>query len=141
MRKNLSRKSIEILLGIKEAVLANPKFYDQNSFVEDISICDTTCCLAGWADYTVNGSKAHNKRAKNYLAYLEDFDSGKDVNWEKIGAKALGLPALLAYKLFVDSTEWPHPFDERYQNARTYARRARVAANRIDHFIATDGME
>jgi hypothetical protein len=41
----------KVLLWVKEQILAHPKQYDQGEW------CGTTCCIAGWIDRKINGSK------------------------------------------------------------------------------------
>ena len=79
----LSKETIKKLKAVKAAILANPKFYNQGQWIESVTPCGTTCCIAGWADFVVNGSAAHNRRAKAIRN-----DSSK---WMRIAREALGI--------------------------------------------------
>lgn len=145
---SLSRKSINRLRAVKEAILTNPEFYNQQQFVDPEPVipvdCGTTCCIAGWADFLYNPAKAHLSRAKTWIGFLNDDGSRwsqKPFDWEEIGARALNIDGFEARQLFADVACWPDPFSFDYSNAATPLERARVAAARIERFIATDGQE
>lgn len=53
--------------------------------------------------------------------------------------KPLDLNSCQEIRLFYDSN-WPMAFRESYANAKTHTERAKVAADRIDHFIKTEGI-
>jgi len=52
----------------------------------------------------------------------------------------LGIDQRTANRLF-SLAAWPEKFCEPFDAAKTPAKRARIAAERIEHFIATDGAE
>jgi len=133
---SLSQDSINKLQMLREAILASPKFYKQDRWVASISTCGTTCCLAGWADFLVNGERVHAERAKrlkgSWLAERE---------WIEVTATALGITQEQADRLTDSSTYWPEPFCNQYDDGDPPKKRAAIAAARIDHFIKTGGDE
>lgn len=135
---SLSKGTIEKLEIIKASILAQPKFYDQNKWVSKISSCGTTCCIAGWADFIVNGKKAHAIRAKQLFITGED-QSVFAKDWTKVARQALGISIDQAIRITASSFEWPDGLDDAYDNADTKTKKAAIAAKRIDLFISSGG--
>lgn len=140
MNVELSDKSIDLLRQVKRAILAQPNFYAQNRWVSSVNSCGTTCCIAGWADFVVNGKAAHNKRAKKLIVPTGQQWKVAD-EWLEIAAEALGITLDESERLCEGSSEWPEDLAGAYAEAATAKERAKVAAARIEHFIATDGAE
>jgi hypothetical protein len=80
--------------------------------------CNTVGCIAGWATTL----------------------AGKDFGSEYQAAKLLELDIDQKTKLFY-VPNWPSDFQYAYRHAQDAKERADAVARRIDHFIATDGME
>lgn len=80
--------------------------------------CGTVGCIVGW------GSKLSHKTNQNVYTdssvFKIEYDAGKRL-------------------FYVD--EWPRKFRLRYGKCRTAKQRAKVTAERIDHFIKTNGEE
>lgn len=135
----LSKETIAKLREVKAAILANPKFYIQDAYIAEYAdiptTCGTTCCIAGWADFIVNGAEEHNERAKKYLV------NWLGVSWRAVGSKALGLTQDQTYNLFSSADEWPSPFSEQYYTESSPEHHAKTAAKRIDFFIKTNGTD
>jgi len=87
--------------------------------------CGTAACIAGWA------------------ALLSGLDP--KYGWLRaatVAAKALRLGEYSEqFDSLVAVDRWPEPFQSRYMRAMTAPARAKAAADRIDHFIATKGAE
>lgn len=132
----LSKETVKKLRIVEKAILAQPQFYEQGAWVSEISSCGTTCCIAGWVDFIFNGKKVHEERAKRLK---EAFLFEAEDEWTSVAREGLGLDG--GWRLFADSIEWPEPFCNGYEDAKTPKQRAKVAAARIEHFIATDGAE
>ena len=137
---SLSKNSIKLLRQVKLAILAAPEFYAQNKWVSNIAPCGTTCCIAGWADFVVNGKKAHNARAEQLLVgSWEQWTVS--AAWQQVAVEALGITPDQAERLTDSASEWPAGLDDEYGSADGSKGRALVAAKRIEHFIATGGAE
>lgn len=142
-KKNLSAKAISLLRKVAKHILAEPKRYDQHNWIlkgssilsksavhnyeDDIPRCGTVGCLAGWI-CVLTGSKTRTKH-------------------QEVAAAALGMPYKegiaehITDKLFLCVRYWPDTYRLAYENANGHADRAKAAANRIEHFISTDGAE
>jgi hypothetical protein len=141
--------NVELLLKIKEQVLANPKHVDMDSWLrvgnsdpdslqefgdvgfpkewigdpERFTACNTTACLAGWAVLLSPDAKDYEGEHISFAARL-----------------FLGLSVNQSDLLFHLSF-WPTSFYEEYTQAKTPQERAQAVADRIDHFITTNGEE
>lgn len=133
----------ELLLKIKEQVLAHPEHLDMTSGwisladgtecyaasavaeligqPEKLAACGATACIAGWA-------------------VVLSPEAEEDGYIRNLASKLLGLTYGQSDNLFFVSG-WPRQFGELYHDTRTPQERAQVVAERIDHFIATEGAE
>jgi len=113
--------NIELLNRIQQKILADPTSFQMETFFappwpEDD--CDTAACIAGWT------------------LLLSGKNKACDVAEE--AAKVLGITLKQAALLFYEGG-WPEKFRLR---SKVYSdKAAQLAADRIDHFIATDGQE
>lgn len=105
----------EPLLKVKEAILNNPEKFNMGSWK-----CGTTMCIGGWLAYL----------------YPEQF---KDDDSISKSAKSFIKLDYITRLFYV--TRWPIKFHTAFIYARTNIAQAQIAADRIDHFIATDGKE
>lgn len=121
--------NIELLQQIKARILAEP-----DAFRMDTWSCGTAHCIAGWA-CALNGLTVKNPREHATAQTLTDGRYPGDV-----GAKLLGVRTPIADRLFMVSA-WPKQFALAYLDTASRAERAQIAAERIDHFIATNGAE
>lgn len=140
--------NVELLRKIQKHILAEPLRYNQNATIArgdpggevcmdvgDVEVqkaptCGTIGCLAGWAHLL---SIPENKRVNAKFSYAK-------------ARAALGLTLQEAQRLFsyvysYSPGVWPERFVAAYRNAKTARQRARVAVQRIDHFIKTKGAE
>lgn len=124
----------ELLLKVKTAILADPEKFDMESFydVNADTACGTTACICGHAIFEAGR-----------IDSLEAGYGREGYSDEDEGGELLGLTNPTARRLFY-CKRWPDYFYDRYVNARFDEDRsemAKVAAERIDHFIATEGNE
>lgn len=136
--------NIKLLRKIQKHILEKPRrflmstFYvrakdiDRDFFVCDGSSgehvkfeeCGTAACIGGWAVF-LSATKGVNAQPQ-------------DIRGRAI--KLLGLKTLMGDELF-EVDYWPAKFKDAYDSAKSQQQRARIAARRIDHFIATKGAE
>jgi hypothetical protein len=127
--------NVPLLLEIKAHILAEP-----DKFRMDTWTCGTAHCIAGWA-LELRGFKIVNPTA---WAAMQTVEGGGSPG--HVAARLLDLQSEDDYgemssdRLFIDDY-WPEDFAERYGNAESRQERAIIAAERIDHFIATNGEE
>ena len=105
--------NVELLEKVKQHILENPESLDMHRWS-----CETTACISGWA------------------VRLSERENVSMVD----GEIPLGLDDDEACRLFYLSG-WPSRLRRRYDNAKTPRTRSKVAAQRIDHFIKTGGVE
>ena len=134
-----------LLLKVKAAILAKPERFDMDNW------CGTSHCIAGHAAVIAgwlkpNAAYEFLRRSWTPSANAKADDCDPDVvasdgsHSAEPFARLLRLDEDQAERLFY-SEEWPTPFAEAYKNATGPGARAGIAADRIDHFIATDGRE
>lgn len=160
-----------LLVRVKEAILAEPGKFDMDSFFhisvrdytlsdiekeygEDVdnedalrvlnrdlkpempndlldcnvlNVCGTTGCIAGWALHLTD-------------AKILETSTFLGVNFEDAAIKELGITKTQARSLFYDH-RWPEKFDHDYNNSDSFYDRARIAAERIQFFIDTNGTD
>ena len=104
--------------------------------------CGTAQCIAGWA---CSLSKLKWRPAES-LKHVFCLQKGGYVG--DVAARLLDLSVVVgADELTSESErlffvkEWPPAFRRRFERARLRRRKAQIAAERIDHFIATNGAE
>jgi hypothetical protein len=134
--------NVRLLQQVKRSILAHPKRFIMDSFIEAKKLtgedfffddsgkevkfdhCGTAACIAGWTCLIKMKQKAVNAEIQFHAKGMDFLD----ITYEQ------------AQNLFYTES-WPHPFYHRYNTARTQTQRAKIAAARIDHFIATKGEE
>ena len=141
--------NVELLEKVKKRILKQPKRLNMQywgtavegcGFVLQIPPCKTQACIAG---ETVL-AKRLVKIDKVNGGFL--FPKGEFRIADKAAA-LLNLSNEQADRLFYTKSIrynggcWPAQFDKAYKEALTPLERAKVAAARIDHFIATNGAE
>lgn len=137
---NLSKETIKRIRTVVQAILAQPKFYNQDRWIDDLGkdkngVCNTTCCFAGWADYVFNGAKEHNERARR------SFGRWSSVDWDEVAAEALLTDRALLDPLTRGHYYWPKQLSHAYDKATTDKGRALALASYVEFFIANDGYE
>lgn len=130
--------NIPALKRVRDYILQESEGFDMEVFLlkTDEVACGTKCCIAGTATLLDN--------PRQYLRWLKDESDDKV---QFAATHALGLTESQAGRLFFlpgwndDYQGWPDKFAKRYNRASTAKGRAKVAADRIDHFIKTRGKE
>ena len=126
--------NVKKLKKVAEYILAEPEGFDQDTYGslnEDRSRCGTQCCIAGTTLLLENPRR-----------YLRTLHVGSDTSISREAAKALGLTEEEAQELFNPAELWPEEFARRYDRTEPNTKkRARVAYDRIMHFIKTRGRE
>lgn len=139
----MQKMNVRLLRKVKRHILDEPRRYDQNGILSTglepstiyrqgerqwrVPSCGTVACIGGWAFILAPGTKPPEM----------DFDFAQN---------ALGLTGKQRDRLFAAASDlnigyWPEKFVRAYQSAKSPAARASVAAERIEHFIATKGKE
>jgi hypothetical protein len=141
--------NVKLLRKVKAYILAEPRRLDMDvvgviAQGGDAPPCGTVGCIAGWA-----GLLALTVVPKNPEARVDRM------SWIR-GQDALHLTDAQANRLFREpskagdevynmgvaySASWPARFARRYVRASRPATRAKITAERIDHFIKTKGRE
>ncbi len=144
--KNLSKKTIYRIERMIAAILAEPQFYNQDTFGEELckndgqQVCGTVCCAAGWAVWLDNRAM-YQKMMKEEIA---SDGWNEDLEWDKAALKALDLEVDERFNtntLFGSADCWPDEFYEMYLKATTPLQRAKALAKRWLAFIEADGIE
>lgn len=133
----LSPQTIERLLAVKAAILANPAEYDQSVGTVCYSGCGSAGCIFGWA-VGLFGTNDEKALASENFGYVY-----------AVGAAVLGLQFDSSISLRVGwvrtaddvTTEAGRLFNQKAWPDQFTDAEAATAAKRIDHFIATDGRE
>jgi hypothetical protein len=134
--------NIQRLRKLAKYILAYPSKYDQNSF------CGTQACLAGHAAILagIPVSEIIND-SYSYSTILNEFiikeKAQKYLQLTKEQGERLFSPTFPPDELefFFPEESWPEKFNNRYEKAKTPRTRAKIAAQRIEHFIQTKGRE
>lgn len=123
-------------------ILDEPRRFSMGTFVtnDDTHIqhppCGTVACIAGWA--VIEHDRARGKSGS--IRVTQKYADGV-LSFGAKAAEVLGLDEQQAGRLFYTGN-WPERFyDEYYEFAPGSLGRAKVAAERLDHFIATGGEE
>lgn len=121
----------KLLLKVKAAILAEPAKFRMELYFqsETSSPCGTAACIGGHAI-------AISRKWKRLRAGFK-LDS---YHPEASRCLEIAPDSEQADSLF-SAGMWPRQFRDRYYKARTAKQRAKAAADRIDHFIATEGRE
>jgi hypothetical protein len=134
--------NVKLLRRVKKHILEEPRrfvmrvFYFRKAdllretFTSDthqpmrFAKCGTAACIAGWSVLLTDGLHA-------------------DMN--DVRARAISLLGLnpndYRHDELFDVCGWPTKFADAYEKARSQKARAKIAADRIEHFIATKGAE
>lgn len=141
--------NVRLLRKIQRAIMERPDQFEMSMWFshylmfrdQDQAVpaggCGTAACIAGWA-ITLN-SKTPKPAVVCDRLHRSFQWSFSDRVFEK-AQRLLGLSEGQARSLFMDE-HWPEPFYENYNKTNKPAVRARVACQRIDHFIKTKGEE
>lgn len=146
--------NVRLLRRIQKQILKEPKQFDIDTwFAIDSHApnCGTTACIAGWAialskkQTPLVAAKSIRKNFGRPSILLLSWSQAKDI--EPKARRALELTPAQAERLF-HIGGWPDEFVNRHHENRDHEddyhwvkHKATVAADRIDHFIATKGAE
>lgn len=135
--------NVYLLEQIKMAIEAEPAQFvmarwfsgprtiaDNYDLPRKIPNCGTAACIAGWA-YSI--------RAERTPAEARDLVMGSAV--PLVGAERLLAVSPRQFSRLCHVSGWPEHFREGWMKEATLEGRARIACDRIDWFIATDGRE
>ena len=131
--------NIRLLKRVRDYILAEPRRVNMAVWGDIRSgnvapACGTVACIAGWTKVLVK--RPNLAKLIQDAGKLDDFFDDAD----KVAKEKLGLSLNQAQQLFYVH-HWPSPFETRYNRSRLSKQRARVVADRIDYFIATEGDE
>lgn len=125
--------NVKLLKRIKARILKEPDHFRMDKWT-----CGTAYCVGGWACVL---SRVKLRVSHDYGELV------KPTNYERLSSqhevfvrakKLLGLTTKQAERLFVEE-QWPSGLVATGEASRVV--KARLAASRIDHFIATKGRE
>ena len=132
------------LRQIKKWLLEKPGKFNMETWV---NYCGTTCCIGGKGAILAGYARIPRVRdGEENWGDLIPTRLGKRVNeaekadpimcWDPMYRKSLRLTIAESHRLF-DVEKWPAKFKNAYWEAYEPVDQAKVAAQRIDHFIAT----
>lgn len=119
----------KLLLKVKAAILAEPRSFIMAdwSTQDPESPCGTSACIGGWAT-ALSRNPAKPNLHDSHMSQGPDLMELSPDGENKLCYKGM----------------WPQPFKDSYEKAEYAEDRnamAKAAADRIDHFIATEGRE
>lgn len=147
--------NVELLERVKAHILEEPRRFDMSTFVARASdpslllapdmrpACGTVACIAGWAVFLSSGLP--KKITEDLYESIESHAAGLlglgleagDLDDEEDDPDGESEVSRLFYV-----PNWPAEFRRRYRHTENDpTARARVAADRIDHFLKTNGAE
>lgn len=134
--------NIELLQKIKTAILTKPTAFDMGNWFQYqvYSPCGTSACLAGWA---ITLGAAHSDKPSEGERVFEDQYSGRNgKSYSEWASELLDLPPDFNTRSLFYASCWPEKLADRQEEAVNAFERnpetlARIAADRIDHLIAT----
>jgi hypothetical protein len=132
--------NVELLKKVKEYITAHPNRFVMDNFLikqregetifdaddgKEVKFdqCGTAACIAGWTCLIATEGKVR-----------------EGTNIQRKAGRLLGISPGKQDNLFF-TCNWPEHFVSQYLKAATQSSRAKIAARRIDHFIATEGRE
>lgn len=124
--------NISLLTDVKYNILAVPETFDIREWLTDNinAPCETTGCIAGHAVAVVNSAKSLRQLSEEF--YKLDIPA--------MAMAALELKYEQKQRLFY-IMHWPIKFQTAYIERNNAEHHAQVTADRIDHFIKTNGAE
>lgn len=148
--KQLPNKTIKLLQQVKRAILKEPKqFWMKHWFKQshDIPNCRTAACIGGWLYTFTNSRKKPSSGVKclSKIIGVIDYDgngNSKTTNFDGssgVIADTMCELGIKNYDKLVNFAYWPIQFAKIHEEGTPEY--AQQAADRIDHFIKTDGQE
>jgi len=128
--KKLRKKAILLLRRVKAKILKNPTAFGMDLWARRSgrAECGTIGCIAGWV---LMLSRPGLQESVRY-----GFHKTFDLDWKEEATRELGITDNQPFSLFFEEF-WPTRYASKFSKARSNKQRARVAANRIEHFIRT----
>lgn len=126
MPKNvITGRPANLLRKVQQCILAEPTQFNMDDWIrtDKKSSCGTTSCIAGWVSYLVKPKEFSTSDCSMYQLTRLAEDS------IQIWGQRADTLWYVAY--------WPDQFHDAYHSAETPKQRAKVAAERIEHFIKT----
>lgn len=130
---HMTDEQLAMLEDVKRTILEEPYRYRQSNFggqINGLGACETACCLAGHM-------AMKHPRITQYRGYRLSSIAPGDVLAAQLAEELLPESADTD-KLFAGSPEdyWPRELAEQWVRGKTELDYARVAAARINHFVA-----
>jgi hypothetical protein len=138
-KKNaVSPQGARLLRRVAKHILAEPLRYEQNEIMSVgkpgevfksnhlYPACGTVACIGGWVELLTTKNPKRLLRRGYFLSY-------KKIS-RLLGVAYDDVERLVSY---TRDGGWPDQYEDAYRIAKTPRGRARVAANRIEHFIKT----
>lgn len=127
--------NIGLLQQVKARILAEP-----NAFRMDTWSCGTAHCIGGTALLLV-GDPIVNPEDQAWFQHTATGEEAGDAAARVLGLSKEGGNDSEAERLLHEES-WPYEFSGKsHEEGVSRAKRAQIAADRIDHFIATGGRE
>lgn len=131
--------NVELLKSVREAILEEPLRIDMATWadVSHEAPCGTVGCIYGWAQALSTGLRSYDlaEYVKDHLTVRQPTGiMAPDDN-------PLDLTPEQAKRLYY-AEHWPQEYqDMEWEEVPQNPEYAQIVANRIDHFIATEGRE
>lgn len=130
------KMNVRLLRRVQKKILKEPeqflmeRWYEHNP--ETVPNCGTAACIAGWA-------VALERRLTPEQARKKIYNPGTISDFIDYAASLLNIGRRDAEALF-SRDAWPDDLNSEYnKNRNNHKARARIAAERIDRFIETNG--
>ena len=126
----LKKAAITLLRQVKRKILSKPKSFDMDIWArrDSRAECGTVGCIAGWVLMLSRPGLQESVQDGSYSPFR--------FSWKEKATRELRIEDGQAFSLFFEES-WPTRYSSKFSKARSNKQRARVAANRIEHFIRT----
>jgi len=148
--------NVKLLREVKRYILAEPLRFNMRDWGKGSAHapCGSVACIAGNAcivgekglGFKIPTKVRKGQRVIDWQGWYNSEFIGEFIGPEECASELLGLTTAQADRLFlIESLHgfvgWPERFEKAYLAAKTPPERAKVAAERIEHFIKTKGKE
>lgn len=131
--------NVALLEEVKKHILSVPDSFRMETWAEPSADapCGTVACIGGWAALIAHPTIRVIIRGEGWdEEYKYVFGNGRSVDIPLVGARALGFrDEFDAQTLFLESF-WPAEIRRKWDKAWSNRERAKIAAERIDRYIA-----
>jgi hypothetical protein len=139
--------NIKLLRKVAKHFLAQPKRLNMDFIAKEIvrgpdaPKCGTVGCIAGWSSLLAN--RVIPPSIEGNLCLMDWGTGQKALQLTDRQSRILFNEPWLVYgpRMRTGEMGWPIAFAKRYLEAKTARQRAKVTAERIEHFIRTRGKE